>query len=142
MSILMVGWPSSGGTWMSVMPRTFSSTPRISTAILRSVSRSGPVILMAFSASMPDAASCTLSWMYCEKPKVVPGKPLRSASPISAISCSLVRPLRHLSAGFSGTKNSTLEKPSGSVPSSGLPCWVMTVSTSGKLLTSRRMRLA
>ena len=33
----MVGWPSSGGTWMSVMPRTFSSTPRISTAILRSV---------------------------------------------------------------------------------------------------------
>ena len=124
------------------MPRTFSSTPRISTAILRSVSRSGPVILMAFSASMPDAASCTLSWMYCEKPKVVPGKPLRSASPISAISCSLVRPLRHLSAGFSGTKNSTLEKPSGSVPSSGLPCWVMTVSTSGKLLTSRRMRLA
>ena len=138
----MVGWPSSGGTWMSVMPRTFSSTPRISTAILRKVARSGPVILMAFSASMPEAASWTLSWMYCEKAKVTPGKVLRSALPISAIRSSLESPLRQVSNGLSGTKNSTLEKPSGSVPSSGRPCWVITVSTSGKLLTSRRMRLA
>ncbi len=111
-------------------------------ATLRSVARSGPVSLMAFSESMPEAASWTLSWIYCEKAKVTPGKPLRSASLISAISSGFSRPLRHLAAAFSGTKNSTLEKPSGSVPSSGRPCWVITVSTSGKLLTSRRMRLA
>ena len=91
---------------------------------------------MAFSASMPEAASWTLSWMYCEKAKVTPGKALRRALPMSAIRSSFESPLRQVSNGLSGTKNSTLEKPSGSVPSSGRPCWVITVSTSGKLLTT------
>jgi hypothetical protein len=108
---------------------------------LLQVARSPPLILMAFSASMPEAASWTLSWMYCEKAKLTPGKPRRSACAISVISPTLSRPLRHLSIGFSGTKNSPLEKPSGSVPSSGRPCWETTVSTSGKPLISRRMRL-
>ena len=55
---------------------------------------------------------------------------------ISAIRPSLSRPLRHWSNGFSGTKNSALKKPVESVPSSGRPCWEITVSASGKLLIS------
>ena len=114
----------------------------ISLATLARVSRSLPKTLTEFSPFTPDAASWTLSWMYCEKVNSTPGKAFCSASFISAISFSLSMPLRHLSNGFSGTKNSALKKPVESVPSSGRPCWEITVSASGKPLISLRMRLA
>ena len=124
------------------MPGTVASTDLISLPSLASVSRSLPEIFTEFSPFTPEAASWTLSWMYCEKVNSTPGKPLSSALPISAISPSLSRPLRHWSIGRSGTKNSALKKPVESVPSSGRPCWEITVSASGKLLMSLRMRLA
>ena len=139
----MVGWPSSGGTWMSVMPRTFSSTPRISTAILRRVSRSGPVILMAFSASMPEAASWTLSWMYCEKAKVDAGEaPCAARRAISAISSLLVEAL----APFVERLQRHEELDVGEAVGVGAVVGPAVLGDHrldlGKLLTSRRMRLA
>ena len=142
MSMRMVGWPSEAETARSVTPGTVASTALISLPSFDSVSRSLPEILTEFSPFTPEAASWTLSWMYCEKVNSTPGNAFSRALLISAIRASLSRPLRHWSTGFSGTKNSALKKPVESVPSSGRPCCEMTVSASGKLLMSLRMRLA
>ena len=124
------------------MPGTVAMAFLMSSATLASVSRSLPEILTEFSPFTPEAASWTLSWIYWEKVNSTPGKAFCRASFISAVSPSLSIPLRHLSKGFSGTKNSALKKPVESVPSSGRPCCEITVSASGKPLIKRRMRLA
>ena len=123
------------------MPGTVAMAFLMSSATLSSVSRSLPKTLTEFSPFTPEAASSTLSWMYCEKLNSTPGKAFSRASFISVVSFSLSTPGGHLSNGFSGTKNSALKKPVASVPSSGRPCCEITVSTSGKLLISLRMRL-
>ena len=80
-----------------------------------SSARSRPKILTEFSPFTPDTASSILSWMYCEKLKSMPTNSRLSCSLICLTSCSLVRPFGHSSSGFSGTKNSATNEPSGSV---------------------------
>src|SRR5208283_1308927 len=110
-------------------------------AVFSKVSRSLPNTLTEFSPLTPDAASSTLSWMYCEKLNSTPGNCCPSASVMSCVSLSLSTPTGQVSKGFSGTKNSALKKPVASVPSSGRPCCDTTDCTSGYLLISTRMRL-
>src|SRR5882724_10167284 len=74
MSMRMVGWPSEAETARSVMPGTVAMAFLISSATLASVSRSLPDTLTEFSPFTPEAASCTLSWMYCEKVNSMPGE--------------------------------------------------------------------
>ena len=70
-----------------------------------------------------------LSWMYCEKLKSMPMNCELSFSFISSTSWILVRPFGHSLCGFSGTKNSARNDPSGSVASSPRPCSEATVCT-------------
>ncbi len=106
-------------------------TSLIRSAVACSTSRSVPNSLTEFSPFTPEAASSTLSWMFCEKLKSMPGN-LRASSALSwSVSRALVRWCGQLSKGFRGTKNSALKKPVASVPSSGRPCWEITVWTSG-----------
>jgi hypothetical protein len=72
-----------------------------------------------------------LSWMYCEKLKVMPGNSAANCFCTSSTSFSLVMPGFHSSNGFKGTKNSALLKPEASLPLSGRPCCETTVMVSG-----------
>ena len=112
------------------MPGTVAMTSLILFAVLSSVSRSPPNSLTEFSPFTPDAASSTLSSMYCEKLKSTPGNSSLSCFVICSVSRSLSTPAGQVSNGFSGTKNSALKKPVASVPSSGRPCCETTVTTS------------
>ena len=85
---LTVGWPSDASTARSVMPGTVAITFLILSAVFSSVSRSLPNSLTEFSPFTPEAASSTLSSMYCEKLNSTPGNAAascrssaRSASP-------------------------------------------------------------
>jgi len=69
----------------------------------------------------PDTASSTLSLIGWLKLYSTPGISVSDAR-MSSTSWSLVRPLRHSSAGLSRTKVSLMFMPSSSVPSSGWPC--------------------
>ncbi len=106
-----------------------------------SVCRSGPKIFTEFSPFTPEAASSTLSSMYCEKLNSTPGKRDSSCASSWDDSASLVTPAGQSPAGFKGTKNSALNGPVASVPSSGRPCWDTVVCTSGKLPMTRRISL-
>ena len=55
------------------MPGTVAITSLILFAVFSSVSRSPPNSLTEFSPFTPEAASSTLSSMYCEKLKSTPG---------------------------------------------------------------------
>ncbi len=123
------------------MPWVSAMAAWILLAVCSSTLRSGPNSLSEFSPFTPEAASSTLSWMYCEKLKSTPGNWSCSWALICWVSLSLVRPCGQSDCGFNGTKNSALKKPVASVPSSGRPCCETTVITSGKLLITRRMRL-
>ena len=58
------------------MPGTVAMAFLISLATLARVSRSLPKTLTEFSPFTPEAASWTLSWMYCEKLNSTPGNGL------------------------------------------------------------------
>ena len=95
----------------------------ISSASLCSVARSVPLDLDGVLAL--HARGCLLDVVLDVLREVevdARERPRSAHRCICAISVSLSRPLRHLSNGFSGTKNSTLKKPVASVPSSGRPC--------------------
>ena len=72
-----------------------------------------------------------LSWMYCEKLKSMPTNSRLSRALSSLTIPSLVTPFGHSDMGLSGTKNSAMNDPSGSVPSSPRPCSEKTVFTAG-----------
>ena len=136
-----VGWPSELNTPRSATPGTLLIVDWIWAAVFSSVSRSGPNSLTEFDPFTPEAASSTLSWMYCEKLNSTPGKRASSALLICSVSFSLVTPAGHWPEGLRGTKNSALKKPVASVPSSGRPCWETTVWASGNDLMIRRISL-
>ena len=141
MSIWTVGWPSEFNTARSAIPGTVLMTSLILAAVCSSVARSLPNSLTEFSPFTPDAASSTLSSMYCEKLNSTPGNWALSAALTCCVSFSLSTPRGQVSKGLRGTKNSALKKPVASVPSSGRPFCEMTVTASGKLLMIRRIRL-
>ena len=94
MSMRTVGWPSERNTPRSAMPGTVAITSLILFAVLSSVSRSPPNNFTEFSPFTPDAASSTLSSMYCEKLKSTPGNASFRRSVMSSVSFSLSTPRR------------------------------------------------
>ena len=100
-------------------------------ASLSSTCRFGPMILTELAPFTPDSASSTLSWIYCEKLKPMPGSSSLNSFCSSSVSFSLVRPAGHSSNGFNGANSSTLENGEASLPLSGRPCCDTTVMTSG-----------
>ena len=122
------------------MPRTCDSTASICRALSSSTVSDGPTTLTVFSPLTPESASSTLSWMFWEKLKSIPGNSLANRSDRIFVSWSLSRPCFQVSKGFRGTKSSMLFGPLTSVPSSGRPTWETTVSTSGRSRRMSRMR--
>ena len=99
-------------------------------ASVSNVCRFGPTILTELAPFTPDNASSTLSWIYCEKLKPIPGNSSANSLCSSSVSISFVRFAGHSSNGFSGANNSTLENGDASLPLSGRPCCETTVMTS------------
>jgi hypothetical protein len=117
----------------SATPLTFAISAITWVASDSSTSRFGPMILTELAPFTPDNASSTLSWIYCEKLKPIPGNSSANSFCNSSVSFSLVKFGGHSSKGFSGANNSTLENGEASLPLSGRPCWDTTVNTSGCL---------
>ena len=115
----------------SLTPRTPFMTFSISIAFASMTFRSVPNSLMEFSPLTPDMASCTLSWITCEKLKVTPGIFANTTSMSSMSLSFVVISGRHFLRGFRFTRNSALKKLVGSVPSSGRPNCETTRLTSG-----------
>ena len=122
-------------------PGIFAITALILLAVASRVWRSPPNSLTEFSPFTPEAASSTLSSMFWEKLKSIPGNLAVSSSDSRRVSLALSMPDGQVSKGFRGTKNSALKKPEASVPSSGRPCWEMTVWTSGYFFITARISL-
>ena len=141
MSIWIVGWPSEVNTARSVMPCTVESTDFILLAVSVSAFRSLPKSLIEFSPLTPETASETLSCKYCEKLNSTPGNLSCNCASSCAVSSSLLRVPGHSLDGFNGAKNSALNRPAASVPSSGRPCCETTDSTSGRPRISFRISL-
>src|SRR3954462_6520440 len=137
----MVGCPSEVNTARSVTPCTVDSTDLILLAVSVSACRSLPYSLIEFSPFTPETASETLSWRYCEKLNSTPGNFSCNCANNCAVSSSLSCASDHSLTGLSGAKNSALNRPAASVPSSGRPCWETTASTSDRPRISLRMPL-
>src|ERR1700689_170491 len=131
MLISSVPCPSESNIARSTIPFTSHIAALIFVASCSSVPRSGPNSLTEFSPLTPEAASSTLSSIYCEKLNSTPGNCCCSPPVICSVSLSLVSPCGQVSNDLSGTKNSALKNPVASVPSSGLPCCETTSATSG-----------
>src|ERR1700709_640702 len=135
----MVGWPSEVNTERSATPCTVDRTDLILLAVSLSACRSLPYSLIEFSPFTPETASDTLSCRYCEKLNSTPGNLSCNCLSNSAVSSSLSWVPGHWPPGWSGAKNSALNRPAASVPSSGRPCCDTTDSTSGRLRISSRI---
>src|SRR6187397_2166333 len=138
----MVGWPREVNTARSVMPWTVDRTDLILLAVSLTACRSLPYSLIEFSPLTPDTASETLSCRYCEKLNSTPGNFSCNCASNCAVSSSLSWVLGHSLAGFNGAKNSALNRPAASVPSSGRPCCDTTDSTSGRARITLRISYA
>ena len=91
------------------------------------------MILTELAPLTPERASSTLSRMYCEKLKLIPGNFLNFSISSFSMSSRLIvwsqslwpksmnGLFRHSSIGFKGAPISRLKKPVTSVPSSGRP---------------------
>src|SRR6516164_8872541 len=129
--MLRLGWPRTQNTPRSSTPLTCCISCRTWRARSSRIFWSRPIILIELEPLTPEIASSMLSWMYCEKLKLTPGNSSVNSCCSCLVSFSFVKPAGHCSNGFSGAKISTLEKGEASLPSSGRPCWVTTVRTSG-----------
>src|ERR1039458_8129045 len=98
---------------------------------------------MASSPLTPLTASSMLSAMGWEKFQMTPGI-FSNWRFMAAISSSLFcwKTGRHCSFCLRSTKYSVLKKPVVSVPSSGLPTWLVATVTSGNEASSTRAWLA
>ena len=95
-------------------------------------SGSSPKILTLSSLLMPETASLTLSSMTWLNWNVMPG--IAGELLVHRVAKFFARsaPLSIRRAALSGTPHSTTLKPFTSVPSSGRPSWLTTLTTSGK----------
>ncbi len=98
-----VGCPSELNTARSTTPGTVAITALIFSAVFSSTARSLPYSLTEFSPLTPEAASSTLSSMFCEKLNSTPGKRFRNSSLIWRVSLGLSTPAGHSPNGLSGT---------------------------------------
>ena len=113
-------------------PRTAVMVFRIFCTLVRRILGSSPKTLMTIWPSICEMLSSTLSRMGMETLGNTPGIE-SSSSLICSTSCSRVILRVHCSGGLTPTNISTMLSVLGSVPSSGRPAWLMTVSTSGNL---------
>src|SRR5205085_1516614 len=97
-------------------PCTVDSTDLILLAVSVSACKSLPYSLIEFSPLTPDTASETLSCRYCEKLNSTPGNLSCNSLSNCPVSSSLSCVPGHSPAGFSGAKNSALNRPAASVP--------------------------
>ena len=89
-------------------------TALILSAVFSSTSRSLPNSLTEFSPLTPEAASSTLSSMYCEKLKSTPGNwSARSLGQLRRVSFSLSMPAGQSSKGFERHEELGVEKAGG-----------------------------
>ena len=142
MWIWIVGWPSEAETARSVMPGTVAMAFLISSADLAQRVEVGAVDLDRVLALHARRRFLDVVLDVLREGELDAREGLGQRLVHLGDQAVLVEALAPLLEGRSGTKNSALKKPVESVPSSGRPCWEITVSASGKLLISWRMRLA
>ena len=141
MSILSWGnWPSRS-TKARITPAVLRDRFTSLLASLLSSTKSSPLTLITIWPSIWEMLSSTLSRMGCENDTSSPGS-LETASSIATTIFGLVMPARHCASGFNSTKASKPLKIFGSVPSSGRPTLLITVTTSGTWRNWARMRPA